>query len=123
MEQFFQCNKAVHAHKPDIAKTILSCDSPLACKRHRDSLKCDSNEWLPEAKKVDLDGCRAKFAQDLYAKNILLATDDKTLIEAGPDKTWGVGMYMTDKDIAIPEKWKGTNLLGEILMKVRDELK
>ena len=119
VEQFFQFKKAIHAEMPEIAKTILNTDSPRECKRLGDSIKC---EWLPIAKTVMKQGCVAKFSQNEYAKAFLLETDNRTLVEAGPDCVWGVGMYMSDKDISIRQKWKGQNLLGQILMAVRDEL-
>lgn len=122
MEQFFQYRKATHAQKPEIAKAILNEDNPRDCKHLGDSVKCDENEWLPVAKGVMKQGCLAKFSQDMYANKFLIETGNQTLAEAGPNKMWGVGMYMNDKNIATKDKWTGQNLLGQILMNVRDEL-
>ena len=65
-----------------------------------------------------------KFSQNEKLKQFLLNTKDKILAEASPhDKIWGIGMAEDDKEILNPEKWKGENLLGKALMKVRDIIK
>ena len=57
-------------------------------------------------------------------KSIILSTEDKILVEASPfDKIWGIGMAHDNPSATKPEQWKGLNLLGKVLMKVREELK
>jgi len=57
-------------------------------------------------------------------KEKLLATDDKILVEVNPrDNIWGIGMDEDNPDIYDETKWRGLNLLGKVLMEVRDELK
>ena len=42
-------------------------------------------------------------------------------MEANPDDTiWGVGLTSSDDAILIESNWRGQNLLGEVLMVVRD---
>ena len=41
----------------------------------------------------------------------------------GKDNVWGIGMYANNKHILDESKWKGQNLLGEVLMKVRQTLR
>lgn len=39
---------------------------------------------------------------------------------AGNDRIWGIGVGMENKEVVNqPSEWKGLNLLGEALMKVR----
>ena len=65
-----------------------------------------------------------KFSQNENLKQFLLSTKNKILAEASPyDKIWGIGMNANDKDILNQDKWKGENLLGKALMKVRDIIK
>lgn len=69
------------------------------------------------------DKCNlAKFIQHSKLRKLLLDTGDATIAEASPtDKIWGIGVDKeTGKDIT---KWKGTNLLGKSLMRVRSVLK
>ena len=62
--------------------------------------------------------------KDEILKNYLLKTGDKILVEASPyDDIWGIKMRKEDKGVTNPNNWKGTNLLGFVLMQVRDELK
>jgi ribA/ribD-fused uncharacterized protein len=60
-----------------------------------------------------LQACRAKFLAHNDVKELLLSTGDEELIEnAANDYYWGCGRSGT-----------GKNRLGEILMRVRDELR
>ena len=50
-------------------------------------------------------------------------TKNAILVEAAPyDRIWGVGMRSNDPNIRDPKKWKGQNILGFALMKVRENL-
>lgn len=54
-----------------------------------------------------------KFTQDLHCKKVLLSTGNKYLIENSKrDSFWGIG-----KD------GKGKNMLGELLVKVREDIR
>lgn len=39
------------------------------------------------------------------------------------DKIWGIGLAGDHEFAQLPIKWRGLNLLGFALMKVRDQLK
>ena len=65
----------------------------------------------------------AKFSQNDYLKEALLATGSKTLVEASPiDKIWGVGLHSDDDAILDEKNWTGENRLGKVLMAVRGAL-
>ena len=50
-----------------------------------------------------------------------MATGDTTIGEASPsDSTWGIGLSLKDPTAKDPTKWTGKNLLGKILMSVRN---
>ena len=56
-------------------------------------------------------------------RTLLLATAPTELVEASPyDLIWGVGLGEHHPDITDKSKWRGQNLLGQALMKVRDTL-
>jgi ribA/ribD-fused uncharacterized protein len=55
---------------------------------------------------------------------VLLETGDKILAYMNPaDTIWGTGLDMMDSRIKEPFEWPGENILGFVLMEVRDELK
>ena len=70
---------------------------------------------------IILEISRIKFAPntDLAAK--LTATAQKTIAEAGQSTTYSIGMSLNHKDLFKTEKWS-KNVLGKLLLKVREEL-
>lgn len=69
-------------------------------------------------------GNLAKFTQHPKLKEYLLSTGYKILVEASPyDKVWGIGLSKTDYRALDPNLWLGQNLLGFILMEVRDTIR
>ena len=70
-----------------------------------------------------LRGNILKFSQNEELYRFLIGTKDKILVEASPyDKIWGIGMRKNEEGILEPSKWKGLNLLGFILMDVRNRI-
>ena len=54
----------------------------------------------------------------------LIATGSAVMAEASPlDKIWGIGMSAYDPKAKHPDMWNGENLLGSILMEIRDQVK
>ena len=54
----------------------------------------------------------------------MLATKEHILVEASPvDAIWGIGLAVDDPQLANPQQWRGQNLLGFILMRVRTVLR
>lgn len=92
--------------------------SPAHSKRfgRRVNLRLD---WEEVKQQVMYEVCYAKFTQDEDLKNKLLATGDKELVEGNlhGDRIWGMTYYTPNK------QWVGTNKLGIILMKIREDLK
>ena len=69
-------------------------------------------------------GLLEKFQQNIELKDKLLATQDHILAEcAVKDKIWGIGLSMKDERRFDLNEWKGQNLLGFTLMRVRAVLK
>ncbi len=68
-------------------------------------------------------GCREKFRRNEAFANALLTTGTSILVEASPyDRIWGIGLGEHDPRIGDPSAWRGLNLLGKALMRVRDVL-
>ena len=84
----------------------------------------DDNVWDLNKKRIVREGNRAKFAQNPELKKMLLQTGDAILAEASPkDKNWGIGMTAAKAENTDPSEWPGENLLGNILMELREEFR
>jgi len=54
---------------------------------------------------------------------LLISTEDKHIAEASPyDSVWGTGLDIETTKQTLSSQWPGQNLLGKILMEVRDDI-
>ena len=63
-----------------------------------------------------------KFKLNRHLADMLLSTGSSHLVEASYDKVWGTGILLKDQDCLNSSNWSGTGILGEMLMKIRQEL-
>jgi ribA/ribD-fused uncharacterized protein len=57
-------------------------------------------------------------------KDLLLSTGDAVLAEAAPrDTLWGIGYGENNPKAQDPSQWRGKNVLGNMLMYLRDKIK
>jgi hypothetical protein len=123
-EQAFMWEKALCFGDTETANQILETSNPRTAKDLGRLVK-NYDEKIWETKRFDamFDVCLAKFSQNPARLETLLSTGNKTIVEASPyDKVWGVGIHWTDDEILDENNWKGQNLLGRVLMKVREQL-
>jgi len=123
-EQFMMSQKALQFNDKDSHRKIMSSDDPSYHKIYGRKVKnFDVDMWNECAKDIVYKGNYAKFTQNPKLKKILLATIGTTLVEASPyDKIWGIGLSKDDPKAKDRNTWQGTNWLGEILTKVRDDI-
>ena len=104
---------------------ILAAKSPAEAKK----LRREIDGFVPEvweARKLEIvtTGNLHKFSQHLELSTFLLGTHDRVLVEASPvDTIWGIGLAADAADAENPARWLGPNLLGFILMQVKDQLR
>jgi ribA/ribD-fused uncharacterized protein len=124
-EQFMMHRKAILFGDDAMASKILAADKPSDQKRMgRNVSGFDATIWGRNSIQIVTAGNIAKFSQNEGLKKHLLETGDAILAEANPrDSIWGIGLAAADPDAQNPEKWRGTNLLGTILMDVRNRLR
>ncbi len=123
IEQFYCYRKAEFTNDKDTATLVMNTAHPRKIKRICSGLKIDREKWLEtQGKSVMAEGLKAKFAQNLDLRNALRETRGKTLVEATVDRTWGNGCPLLAKDASDLAKWSGTNLLGHLLMELRESL-
>ena len=83
-----------------------------------------NDNWQEMAPKVMEKGLLAKFTQNASLKNCLVNNTASEIAEASPyDRYWGIGLRIGDQDTHNKLKWKGENQLGNLLKKVKSELK
>ncbi|CAD5234793.1 unnamed protein product [Bursaphelenchus xylophilus] len=123
-EHYYMYHKALFHGDKEAAESILKEPCPKTAKRiTADFRNFDAKKWDDISVEVMRKGVMAKFDQNTELRRELFKTGNATLVEAAPrDRRWGVGLNMSDPDVANQAKWKGQNLLGQILMGVRTTL-
>ena len=77
--------------------------------------------WKNWREEVMTNLLKQKFASGTLLADKLKATAGKKLTEAGLSDTYSIGLQLHSKDVFNSTKWK-QNLLGKMLMKIREEL-
>ena len=121
-EQYMMYRKALlfedHEHADEILKTK---DLKTIKALGRLVSNFDDKVWNEHKSEIVLQGNICKFSQNPELKAYLIGTGDRILVEASPyDRVWGIGMRAGSAGICAPQKWKGQNLLGFLLMEVRN---
>lgn len=125
-EQFMMYHKVLMFRRYDLAEQILQTSDPAECKKIAGQKFPEFNAdiWEKTCYTIVKRGVKAKFAQNKDILRTLLDTGNELLAECSPyDKKWGVGIDIGDPERLTVAKWKGQNLLGRILMEVREELR
>ncbi len=124
-ETYFMWRKALHFEAWDTAKKILLTDNPKTARMLGRLFvpKFDQVEWDKVKEGIMCDGLMLKFTSSDEARDKLVATFPKTLVESSPyDKVWGIGLSERSSLLHDRTKWKGQNLLGKCLMIVRSRI-
>lgn len=123
-EQYMMAKKAELFGDTEVQKMIMASNSPREQKSFGRQIKgFDKDKWDAVCKQYVYDANVAKFTQDDNLLKFLLATAGTTLVEASPeDKIWGIGLTKFDPRAQDRATWEGTNWLGEILTKVREDI-
>lgn len=122
-EHYMMYHKALLMSDQDIAAQILANPHPSVSKRLGRQVKnFNRDRWVEHADQVVEEANWLKFTQNAQLEEMLLATGDRTLVEASPDdKIWGIG-FDIENAVGREDQW-GNNGLGKALMKVRERLR
>lgn len=122
-EQGYMLYKAQHFCDDEAFQGILKAKTPREQKNiGRQVQGFDAKEWHKVCFNYMTNVVRAKFEQAFTWRELLILTYPLEIAEASPvDKIWGIGMSECDPTIVDRSKWEGENLLGKVLMKVREE--
>lgn len=108
-EHFYQ---AMKTPDPDLQEDIRKCKTPKEAKELAQTVPL-RKDWEEVKFDIMVMAVRAKAEQYTSIKQMLLDTGDEEIGEASPyDYEWGLGKDGT-----------GRNLLGKVLMQLREELR
>jgi ribA/ribD-fused uncharacterized protein len=120
-EQGVMYRKAMLFGATKVAEQILKAPTPKACKdlgRSHD-VPFVEEVWCKNREQIYFEVLLDKFSNPKLKQHIL-STGNKTLVEASPfDDIWGIKLGENDPRAEDPSQWKGLNLLGKVLMRVR----
>jgi len=124
-EQYMMYHKAKLFGDTEIMQKVMQADSPKEQKALGRQVKnFNSEEWLVKCFPIMEEGLKAKFEQNPDMLKQLLDTEDSIIAEASPvDPIWGIGLAAEDPLAQEISTWKGKNLLGQILMSVREKIR
>ena len=124
-EHFYQTWKAAYFDDRDRWAMILAEPRPGKAKHLARNIKnFDRDAWQIVAPQIMESVLMKKFQQNLEARRKLLDTGDAIIVEASEfDPFWGSGLNIMDDSHSDVTKWRGANVLGQILMKVRERLR
>ena len=124
-EQYMMAMKAEYFGDEDIKAKIMSTTNPSEQKSLGRMVKnFDAEAWNAVSRGFVYKANMAKFSQNKWCFDDLMLTGDLEIVEASPyDTIWGIGLGANDPRAKDKSQWRGTNWLGEVLMKVRNDLK
>jgi ribA/ribD-fused uncharacterized protein len=125
VEHYFQAMKAKTFADEEMYEKILKAKTPKAAKALGKKVKdLIPEKWDAEKDMIMEKGVRAKFVQHPELRKQLLETGDKQIGEANArDGYWGIGSGHESDKSKFPSKWRGKNVLGKIMMKLRKVFK
>lgn len=125
VEQYMMAQKALIFRDFETFNKVMNSKDPVEMKHlGREVKNFDAEKWDGVKMKVVKRAVMAKFSQNWDLRELLLETGDKLIAESNPmDRVWGIGICKSDKEVMNKMDEWGENLLGKIMMEVREELK
>lgn len=124
-EHWMMAQKALFFNDQVTFEKVIMSEKPGEAKKlGRKVLGFDEQVWNHKRFEIVKLGNIHKFNQNPKFAAYLCTTENAILVEASPvDTIWGIGLAQDNEDIDNIYIWRGLNLLGFVLMEVRDFLK
>ena len=125
VEQYMMAQKARLFHDSRRYTDILRATDPEVCKALGRQVKpFVSAKWAAVRYDVVKTGNREKYRQNPELMELLMNTGHAILAEASPeDDIWGIKLDKETAAVTDPADWPGQNLIGRILMDLREEFR
>ena len=123
-EQYMMYHKALLFKDYVSAQQILKASHPQEQKElGRGVMNFDETLWSTHREAIVYQANKLKFMQNSALLKALLETTGTELVEASPDDCiWGIGWRASDPEAQDPSQWRGLNLLGIALTRLREEI-
>lgn len=122
-EHAYQYKKMIHVGRQDYADEILNALLPTEVKAISRRVPRDQLDTWNEVKLMIMaEILDAKLEQCHEFRTSLLQSEGKTLVETTKDIFWGNGMNENTTENTLPSFFIGTNILGELLELIRENL-
>ena len=121
-EQHHHQQKAILFNDHEMAAKIMTKSNPADQKRLGRRVKnFDQTTWLSNCYDIARRCNIAKFSQNPDLLVVLMSTKGKSLAESSTeDCVWGIGISAAQSKSRV--KWRGQNLLGKVLVDIRDNV-
>lgn len=123
VEHYYQAMKAREFGDSESEKRILEARTPKAAKAiGRKVTNFMKEVWDEKRREIMLRAVKAKFVQHPELQKKLTETGKRQIGKADPRNTfWGIGTGVASEKSSNPEKWRGQNQLGKMLMAFRED--
>ena len=124
-EQYMMAQKALLFGDEETCGRIMAAKGPHDFKKLGRKVRgFQEGVWDANKYEIVLRANTAKFSQNKVLQEFLLSTGNAVIVECNPrDTVWGIAMRKEDPAALDPENWRGENLLGFVLMEVRDVIR
>ena len=121
VEHYMMAEKARLFGDRHARERILSTPDPAQAKALGRRIRgFDDEIWKSHRFEIVVRGNLAKFQQSSVLGEWLQDTSEDIIAEASPvDSVWGIGLPADDQRARDPLRWRGPNLLGFALLRVR----
>ena len=125
VEHYFQAMKAKEFKDDEMVDKVIKAKTGKAVKAMGKKIKNFVKEvWDAKRDEIMRTGVRSKFIQHPELRKQLLETGERQIGEADARNLyWGIGTAESSEKSKHPEKWRGQNKMGKLLMELREEFR
>lgn len=122
-EQYMMAQKALLFNDSEKYNEVMGTSHPRRMQQlGREVRGYDQKIWDENKERIVYEASKYRLEQCSEFRKLLEKTKGLILVEASPiDRVWGIGLH-EDDDLVLDEcNWKGQNLLGIVLTRLRIE--